>query len=660
MKSSSKSLSWIVALGVAVVLVTGVVHYGFNPDKNKNLEPTQTEEQNNSESNDAYYKNININAKVESDIIVQNEPIVVDVSIQNMNEQKLDPDTKLSYHLYYKNGETYNYDGPRYEFDTEILNEGIKEVSITIPGIKETGDFDLVVDLVIDGVAWYSDYGMETFTVPLFIEKLTARDISDDFINSDNSVSTVKDDDETINMAWRLIENAIIVNEGQIKLQDASYKGFTAGGSYPQFWVRDNNTIMYGSRFFSDKDYLHDWIELHLKEQNDDGNINDWVNFEGEVDKNTVETDQETSLIQAAYKYVSWSRDINWLNQEIKGKSVIMRLTDALNYLLNNKTDEQTGLLMGAHTIDWGDVELGEETQEAIYLDDNSVLTVDIYENSMFVISARNLAELYSMLGDAGNAKYWDDVADDYIKKARTELWMPDKGYFKICKHITECTHDFDEDEIFGMGGNAMAILSGIADEDMTNSIFAVVLERQNEYGVSTISGTVLPAYPANTFVHPAISNEYSYQNGGQWDWFGARLISAMFLYDGDLANEKLLEITSKISNNHCINEWEELDGTPKGSENYAGAAGVIANAIVTGRYGINWEKDLIEINPSVGFNGGSIALTDSATGNKLRYTYSVTSDEILLDYETDQTGKVIIKIPVSEGKTITVNFPQD
>ena len=49
--------------------------------------------------------------------------------------------------------------------------------------------------------------------------------------------------------------------------------------------------------------------------------------------KNTVETDQESSLVQAVRKYVEATGDQGLLRQEVDGRSVIERLEWALQYV---------------------------------------------------------------------------------------------------------------------------------------------------------------------------------------------------------------------------------------------------------------------------------------------------------------------------------------
>ena len=83
---------------------------------------------------------------------------------------------------------------------------------------------------------------------------------------------------------------------------------------------------------------------------------------------------------------------------------------------------------------------------------------------------------------------------------------------------LDDLTHEFDEDDMFAMGGNTQVILSGLADEEKSGQIIQEALKRQEEFQISTISGTLLPPYPKNLFNHPLLDDPYEYQNGAQWD----------------------------------------------------------------------------------------------------------------------------------------------
>lgn len=73
--------------------------------------------------------------------------------------------------------------------------------------------------------------------------------------------------------------------------------------------------------------------------------------------KNTVETDQETSLVQAARKFIAVTGDHSPLVEPVAGRSVLDRLELALDDLLKERFDGERGLIWGATTADWGDVQ---------------------------------------------------------------------------------------------------------------------------------------------------------------------------------------------------------------------------------------------------------------------------------------------------------------
>ncbi len=72
--------------------------------------------------------------------------------------------------------------------------------------------------------------------------------------------------------------------------------------------------------------------------------------------KNTVETDQETSLIQAIGKYTRITGDGSILQVTIGDKTVLERLGMAFDFLLQHRYSNKYKLLIGATTQDWGDV----------------------------------------------------------------------------------------------------------------------------------------------------------------------------------------------------------------------------------------------------------------------------------------------------------------
>jgi hypothetical protein len=72
-----------------------------------------------------------------------------------------------------------------------------------------------------------------------------------------------------------------------------------------------------------------------------------------------------------------------------------------------------------------------------------------------------------------------------------------------------------------------------------------------------------------------------SYQNGGQWTWFGARMIQGL-LACGDIADafQEVKPMVAEVLHSGGFYEWTTLSGQPKGSAGYRGAAGELGLAL--------------------------------------------------------------------------------
>ena len=155
--------------------------------------------------------------------------------------------------------------------------------------------------------------------------------------------------------------------------------GFNAGEGYGEVWIRDYNTFIELSAEVFEPEVLKENLLVFFKMQGNDGNIVDGFiprdKTEGQAyeyiytdmepryagHKNTVETDQESSLVQALYKYVQVTGDTTILHEMIGEKSVSDRLEWSLEFLMHHRFNQQYGLLWGATTADWGDVQPDHE-----------------------------------------------------------------------------------------------------------------------------------------------------------------------------------------------------------------------------------------------------------------------------------------------------------
>lgn len=386
--------------------------------------------------------------------------------------------------------------------------------------------------------------------------------------------------------------NFILVKE---KARNIISTGFSAGDGYGEIWIRDFNTFMNLSMEVHDNEIIKEKLLMFFKFQGADGNIIDGYipsekimkgaygyiytdrapNFAAH--KNTVETDQESSLIQGVYKFVTKSGDKDFLNIEIDGKTVAQRLEFALEYLLKYRYNEKYGLITGATTADWGDVQ--PETRRGVIITDSTHYTLDIYDNAMMVIALKNFIELVPEY-----ALKWSPVLNNFETNIRTHLWDNENMKFRPHVYIADSPFpdDFNEEEILYHGGTAVAIEAGLLSKDEIKVTLAKMIDNMNKTGAATIGLTMYPAYPDGFFKHPILTKSYTYQNGGDWTWFGGRMIQQLVVNGFvEEAYEQILPFTDRVIVNDGFYEWYTINNEPKGSASYRGSAGVLYKAIL-------------------------------------------------------------------------------
>ena len=376
------------------------------------------------------------------------------------------------------------------------------------------------------------------------------------------------------------------------KALDIVKSGFNAGDSYGEVWIRDFNTFIELSARVFPAEILKEKLLVFFRLQGDDGNIVDGFipadkagagydyiysdlepRFAGH--KNTVETDQESSLIQAIYKYIQATGDQSILDEVIGGKSVAQRMEDALNFLLENRYSEKYGLLWGATTADWGDVQ--PEHEWGVFLTDDSHLCVDIYDNAMFLIAIENFMELVPQ-----RRAIWTGIHKKFAKNSRRVLWDERNQKFYPHRYLKDSPfpEDFNEDKIFYHGGTAVAIEAGLLSKDEIQASLKQMEENVKAVGAGSIGLTLYPAYPDGFFKNEGMY-PYGYQNGGDWTWFGGRMIQQLIRY-GFLTDafNQLLPMTRRVEKNNGFYEWYTVRNKPKGSGTFRGSAGVLHKAI--------------------------------------------------------------------------------
>ena len=372
-------------------------------------------------------------------------------------------------------------------------------------------------------------------------------------------------------------------------------KGFNAGSGYSQVWARDMNTFVeIALNEVSPKDIRGAILVFFALQQPNDEMIDGYVlnrdftwgdpnQYRSTADtthvgfKNTVETDQETSLIQIVGKYVRLTGDSSILSEKIAGETVLMRMSLMIEYLLKDRYSEKYGLLWGAMTADWGDVQ--PNTDNVVDIDSTTTPAIDVYDNAMFIIALNYMAELTK---EKVSAERWKNLSKSIAENTRKHLW--DEKKQKFIPHIyldkSPIPAGFYESEVYYHGGTAIAIEAGLLSKSEIAESNKKMLKNVRLSGAPSIGLTLYPVYPDGLF-HGGMAKPYVYQNGGDWTWFGARMIQQ--LVANGFEEEAYAEIRPMIDlviKNKGFYEWYAVDGKAQGSAQFKGSAGTLSKAI--------------------------------------------------------------------------------
>ncbi|MEG1544015.1 MAG: hypothetical protein RR382_05760 [Tannerellaceae bacterium] len=373
--------------------------------------------------------------------------------------------------------------------------------------------------------------------------------------------------------------------------------GFNAGSGYSQIWARDMNTFIEIACEESNPKDLRNAILLFfaLQQPNDemiDGYVlkEDFTWYDSTpyyadaapahvAFKNTVETDQESSLIQIVGKYIRKTGDSSILADTVAGKTVLERMDLMIDYLLRERYNEQYGLIYGAMTADWGDVQPNDDF--GCDMNEHSVPAIDVYDNAMLIIALDYLQEM-APATEAIRVKRWKELRTHLAEQVRTHLW--DAKRQKFIPHIYLATSpipaDFDELAIHYHGGTAIAIEAGLLTKEEITVVNAQMLENVRLSGMPSIGLTLYPVYPDGFFTG-GMAQAYNYQNGGDWTWFGGRMIQQLAA-NGFVAEayDEMRPMIDRVILNKGFYEWYGKGGVPSGSGHFKGSAGVLAKAI--------------------------------------------------------------------------------
>jgi hypothetical protein len=448
-----------------------------------------------------------------------------------------------------------------------------------------------------------------------------------------------------IRQVFTRVPRVLAKNHRTFSTPNGPVEGFGAGEVYPQIWLRDSAWLVPAVARFYDVPALTSWLDLHLDVAEKNGRLRDWmaaaspetfrewaprVSAVGQiaVDTNTNESDQEPS---AALSYCRMARAVGEaaLGDAATNERRRGRLVRALDGLIRDRTDAKSGLIWSGLTADWGDVSPLYPDQRAIYFDAKTPRTVALYTNVM-VASALECLANFERSSPAGTRLL--SRAQALRGRIGRLMWMKDRGYFRIRLPLNPAPKGFEDDDgRFALGGNALAVLNGVADDEQAASIFKVVEGLRATGASATISTTLIPPYAASVFQHPSMREPHRYQNGGQWDWFGAAMVEAEFTRGhSEQARRHLDQIASRIlKGGGGINEWYASDGSPQGSPSYAAAAAAIHDAVVNGLLGISRSTRGFTVVNRTAESHPPFALDFKAAGGRIAISQQVSPSAI-------------------------------
>ncbi|MBI2887099.1 MAG: hypothetical protein HYY02_07810 [Chloroflexi bacterium] len=443
------------------------------------------------------------------------------------------------------------------------------------------------------------------------------------------------------------------------------YYAFLPGELYDEVYFRDLLTAAKTAQYLYGDAFLRSALEEVLARQltivpkdaatspaayPGPGALYGMLTREGEGQKTTAPSDEETSAVQLAYLYYKAVGGADWLSCSLNGVPILQRLNLAMDRILQGRFDPGTGLVRRAHTTDWGDVRFQSAARPTQADPTFEYWTASIYDQAWAYLALGQLAEMNRALGQEEAARHWEQAAVQLQRNTQRLLWQPARGFFRLHHHITPLLHDFDEDAMVAIG-NAVAIYAGLAEPDQIPTIMGALEAARLRSGAGKPGVSLYPPYPEGFFLHPLMREEGVYQNGGVWDWWGGVQITGEFEAGlSELARQHLFAVARDWAT-HPTNlaEWHVPAGNQMGgSSHYAGGAGTLGEAVVRGLFGLQLAAEGFSVRLRLGARSGHIHITQPASGVSFWMRYRAGKDALSLQYTTNHrsSGNMAVLLP--------------
>jgi hypothetical protein len=414
-------------------------------------------------------------------------------------------------------------------------------------------------------------------------------------------------------------------------------------------YIRDTATDLPMVRYYYGAGALRSTVEEFLREQYVDGSISATIGPDYRVDKATVVSDEETSTILDATIAFDAMPDPAWLNQVLRGQSLIERLNRAMAWVLSARRDPTTELIKRAHTTDWGDVKW-EPNSDPTHIAPGDQWTVSVYDQAIAYAALQGLARMNAAAGRDQDRARWMGAASELRSATNAALWLddPERGYYRIHQHVApdNIHHDFPEENIVAIG-NAATVYYGLAEADKIPRILAA-LERARVAAGAPKPGLTL--YPAYNGWYQAQMDQRTYQNGALWDWWAGRQVSAEF-WSGywHMAREHLVMIARDWATHPGqVREWESPWLQRNGADQaYAGAAAVVGQSVVEGLFGVQIVGREVRLTPRLDDMNGGVRVYEPSTDVYAAYEYQARERGESLQYGSNSPVALSVRLPV-------------
>jgi hypothetical protein len=414
-------------------------------------------------------------------------------------------------------------------------------------------------------------------------------------------------------------------------------------------YIRDTATDLPMVRYYYGASALRSSIEEFLREQYPDGSISATIAPDHKVDKATVVSDEETSAIVDATEAYDALPDPAWLNQTLRGQTLIERLNRAMGWVLETRRDPATQLIKRAHTTDWGDIKW-EPNSDPSHMQPGDQWTVSIYDQAIGYAALQGLARLNAAAGRDADRAHWAAEAANLKAATNLVLWQddPQHGFYRIHRHLPpdHVVHDFNEGDIVAIG-NAAAVYYGLADAEKVPRILAALEQARIDAGAPKPGLSLDPPY--NNWYQVEM-DQGTYQNGALWDWWAGRQISAEFWsgYWG-LARAHLQMVAADWATHPGqVREWESPSLKRTGADQaYAGAAAVMGQAVIDGLFGIHLVGKELSITPRLEASSGGVHVYEPSTDAYVAYEYSALERSEVISYGSNSPTALSLHLQV-------------